>query len=209
MRSIKKYIALSVLHHFPDRAGVIMMGMHRHFEMIAPDIAFAATSTNPLDKRMEVCGWILALIKTLDASGTSYEDILKVCQDIATNYVQPKNRLHRAIKKLPARWAGSWLANFLFRRLGHKVSKRSHPDGFSVVIHTDPKITYGLGFGFDILECGICKLFNRHHLERYTSILCEVDKITSEMAGLKLIRKSTIAMGADKCDFRYQKLDRS
>lgn len=206
MRSIKRHIVLSVLHHYPERSGAILTAMHRHFETISPDIAFAATSTNPLDKRMEVCAWILALIKTLDASGASYEEIRKVCQDIATTYVQPKNRLHRVLKKLPARFAGLWLANYLFRRLGHKVSKRSHPHGFSAVIHTDPAMTHGLGFGFDILECGICKLFHRHGLDRFTPILCEVDEITSGMAGLKLIRSSTIALGAHHCDFRYEKL---
>jgi hypothetical protein len=33
-----------------------------------------------------------------------------------------------------------------------------------------------------------------------------VDEITSSLAGLKLIRTGTIALGAKKCDFRYQKL---
>ena len=71
---------------------------------------------------------------------------------------------------------------------------------------TDKKDTYDLGYGIDILECGICKLFQKHDAAKYASILCEVDKVTSGLAGLELIRTGTIALGATKCDFRFRKI---
>lgn len=67
------------------------------------------------------------------------------------------------------------------------------------------KETYGFGYGIDILDCGICKLFSKHNYSKYAAILCEVDEITSALAGLKLIRSGTIANGAKKCDFRFRK----
>jgi hypothetical protein len=79
-----------------------------------------------------------------------------------------------------------------------------HPDGFVVKMITDKKETYGLGYGIDIVECGICKLFNKHGYYQYARILCEVDELTSGLAGLKLIRAGTIANGASKCDFRWK-----
>ncbi|WP_373549566.1 L-2-amino-thiazoline-4-carboxylic acid hydrolase [Haliscomenobacter sp.] len=82
-----------------------------------------------------------------------------------------------------------------------------HPDGFLANIITDKAETYGFGYGVDILECGICKLFKKHNYQRYASILCEVDEITSKLAGLQLIRSGTIANGAKKCDFRYKKIE--
>ncbi len=36
------------------------------------------------------------------------------------------------------------------------------------------------------------------------SILCEVDKLTSSLAGLEMVRSGTIANGAAKCDFRWK-----
>lgn len=74
-----------------------------------------------------------------------------------------------------------------------------------VKIITDKKETFGLGYGVDILEYGVCKLFKKHKYEKYSSILCEVDEITSHLAGLKLIRTGTIALGAKTCDFRFIK----
>lgn len=34
-------------------------------------------------------------------------------------------------------------------------------------------------------------------------LLCEVDHLTSELAGLELRRSGTLAAGAPRCDFRY------
>lgn len=205
MRPVKKYIALSVLKHFPDRTGEILTGVHREYDLIAPDIRFAATSTNPLDKRLDVCAWVLALIKTLDAMALDYDAIRAVCRDVAIAYVQPHNALQRFMKKLPARLAGTRLAAWLFDKWRDRFMTPGHPDGFAAEILTDPKQTHGLGFGFNILECGVCKLFHRHQMDNYTFILCEVDEITSGLAGLSLIRTGTLAQGATHCDFRYQK----
>ena len=85
-----------------------------------------------------------------------------------------------------------------------RVSQKAHQDGFVAKIITDKNETFGFGYGFDILECGICKLFKKHNYEKYSSILCEDEK-TSSLAGLNLIRTGTIALGAKKCDFRLKK----
>ncbi len=69
---------------------------------------------------------------------------------------------------------------------------------------TDPALTHGLGYGMDILECGNCKLFQKHGAGRYVPILCEVDKLAVLLAGLEMIRKGKIADGADCCDFRWK-----
>ena len=87
------------------------------------------------------------------------------------------------------------------------MSKNSNPDGFIANIIPDKQETLGLGYGVDILECGICKLFKKHNYQSYAAILCEVDALTSDLAGLKLVRKGTIALGAPKCDFRWTKKD--
>jgi hypothetical protein len=93
----------------------------------------------------------------------------------------------------------------LIKSLHERVKTNANADGFIARIITDQQETYGLGYGIDILECGICKLFKKHHYQKYASILCEVDEITSSLAGLKLIRTGTIANGAIKCDFRFKR----
>jgi hypothetical protein len=174
--------------------------------MISIDTAFARTSKNPIDRRLDFCAYFLALIQTLDERKENFETIRRICLEIVLEYVRPKNKFQAWAKKLPAKMVNTWLSSFLFKKFDNRVRTNTSPDGFIARIITDKSETYGLGYGFDILECGICKLFKKHNYSKYTSILCEVDEVTSSLAGLKLIRSGTIALGAKKCDFRFKKV---
>ena len=157
-----------------------------------------------MDRRLDFSAYFLAFIKTLDERGESFEQIRKICLDITTEYVQPRNKVAASIKKLIPRLITTRLGRSLIQRFHKRVSTNENEDGFVASIVTDTSLTYGLGYGVDILECGICKLFKKHNYERWASILCEVDKITTSLAGLDMIRSGTIANGAVKCDFRYR-----
>lgn len=182
-----------------------MKQVDANYHDISPDTRFALTSKNPIDKRLDFCSYFLALIKTLDKRGENFEDIRKVCLDVVTRYVQPKNKVHAFAKRVLPKLTNTWLGQVLIKAFNKRVSVNSNPEGFIANIITDKMETFGLGYGVDIMECGICKLFNKHHYKKYSPILCEVDEITSGLAGLKLIRTGTIANGATKCDFRWER----
>jgi hypothetical protein len=205
MANYKKYFIAALEQHFPDRVDTLAANVERHYAVIAVDTKFAATSKNPIDKRLDFCSYFLALIKALDDEGQSFQTIRKICLEVVTEYVRPKNRIQRVAKRLPPKLLNTWLSNLLIKLFHRRVSQNSNPDGFVANIITDKRDTFGLGYGIDILECGICKLFSKHNYQKYSSILCEVDEITSNLAGLKLIRTGTIALGAKTCDFRFKK----
>ncbi|MEO8569072.1 MAG: L-2-amino-thiazoline-4-carboxylic acid hydrolase [Ginsengibacter sp.] len=205
MAGYKKYFIKTIKENFPKESDKIIANTNNHFKNISIDVNFAATSKNPLDKRLDFSAYFLALIKTLDEKGETFETINKVCLEVVTEFVRPKNKIQKIFKRLPPKFANTWLANIVVKLLNKKVSQNTNPDGFLANIITDKQETFGFGYGFDILECGICKLFKKHNYQKYSSILCEVDKITSGLAGLELIRTGTIAGGAMKCDFRFKK----
>jgi hypothetical protein len=203
----KKYFVSSVRAHFPGAFEVIISETTTRYTKIAADTAFAAKSSNPIDRRLDFCAYFLALIKTLEFRGENYDVIRSLCLEIVHDYVRPKNALQRYLRKLPPKLIGSWPATILLRKFAARTIMRGHPDGFRAKILTDKSTTYGFGYGIDILECGICKLFAKHNASQFAPILCEVDKVTSSLAGLELIRSGTIANGAPTCDFRFKKLD--
>lgn len=207
MSNYKKYFAKSIRKHFPDRSATLIAEVEHQYQTISVDTHFAATSKNPIDKRLDFCSYFLSLIKVLDLQGESFDSIRKICLEIVTEYVRPKNKIQLLFKQLPPVLITTPLASVLLKMFHKRVSTNSNPQGFIANIITDKKETYGLGYGIDILECGICKLFKKHHSEKYASILCEVDEITSGFAGLELIRTGTIALGAAKCDFRFKRRD--
>ncbi len=204
----KKYFIQAIRSDVPGDADRMIDQVEKHFRRISQDTRFAAKSGNPIDRRLDLAAYFLAYIITLDERGFSYESIRRKSMDIVLEYVRPKNPLQKFMKRIPAMLVTTWLARWVFRKMENRVRQRSHPDGFAARIITDKQLTYGLGYGFDITECGICKLFTKHNYGKYASILCEVDKVTSNQAGLELIRTGTIALGAEKCDFRFKKAAR-
>jgi hypothetical protein len=205
MPPYRKYFIQAVRKKYAVGYEKIVTDIDKHYSKIYPDIAFANTSKNPIDKRLDFTAYFLALIKTLHEKGENYETIRKICLEVVTEYVKPKNSFQLFLKKIPAKLSNTLFAKVFLVAFSKKVSRNSNPDGFIAEIITDKESTFGLGYGIDILECGICKLYKKHNYEQYASILCEVDEITSNLAGLKLIRTGTIANGARKCDFRFIK----
>ena len=206
MKGYKKYFGDAIKYQYPESCNQMMDTIEFNYSQISKDTRFSFTSKNPVDRRLDFCAYFLSLIVTMDKMGESYDKIRSLCLQIVSEYVRPKNGWQAMLKKIPPKLAGFWFSKYLLGVFNKKVSRNANPDGFLAKIITDKNLTYGFGYGVDILECGICKLFLKHGYEKYTSILCEVDKQTSALAGLELIRTGTIALGATKCDFRFRKI---
>lgn len=206
MKEYKKYFKQGIIHHYPDHHPSILDLVEKNYSQISSDTRFSFTSKNPIDRRLDFSAYFLGLIVTLDQMQEPYEKIKNLCLEIVTEYVKPKNNWQAFLKKLPPKIISFRLSKYLIRAFNKRVSRNENPDGFIANIITDKNQTYGFGYGADIIECGICKLFSKHGYERYASILCEVDKVTSSLAGLELIRSGTIALGATKCDFRFRRI---
>ena len=205
MKNYEHYFTEAVKRNYADHSNFLLTEINRNFNCISGDTAFALTSGNPIDRRLDLCAYFLALIKTLDEQGESFDAIRQIYLEVAIDYTRPKSKIQALLRQLPAKLTNTWLAGIFLIAFDKKVGRKAHPDGFRAKIITNKKETFGLGYGFDILECGICKLFKKYNYEKYVSILCEVDEITSHLAGLKLVRTGTITSGAEKCDFRFEK----
>ena len=206
MDNYRKYFTKSIKDNYPNEFDKVIADTDNHYINISTDTKFASTSSNPIDKRLDFnfSSYFLAFIKTLDEKGETFDTIRKICLEIVTEYVQPKSKLHSFFKRLLPKLINTWFGQIIIKSFHKRVSVNPNTDGFIANIITDKQETFGLGYGIDILECGICKLFKKHNYQKYASILCEVDEITSGLAGLKLIRTGTIANGAKKCDFRFK-----
>ena len=206
MDNYRKYFINAIQEKYREQSKKVIFDVDNHFKILSEDTKFAATSSNPIDHRLDFSAYFLALIKTLDEKGENFEVIRKICLEIVIEFVRPKNKFQEFIKRLPAKLINTWFAPIFLKKFNEKVSKNTNSEGFVANIITDKNETFGFGYGIDIIECGICKLFKKNNYQKYASILCEVDEITSNLAGLQLIRTGTIALGAKKCDFRFKKI---
>jgi hypothetical protein len=168
---------------------------------IAPTVAPFRTSPNPMDRRIELGGRFLAIVQVLEARGVDDATLRRLVLETARALVTPRNRL--------VRWA--WRARtamllwppvfHLLSRKAVQLGSRTMPEGFRV--RFVPGRPGEFTFGMDFLACGLCSLFERHGAGRHTRLLCEVDHLTAQLAGLRLARTGTLAEGASHCDFRW------
>lgn len=200
----KPYFRKALERYYPKYANELFEDIDARYTELKEDIRFTKTSSNPMDKRLDLTAYFLALIMVLEKAGESFDQIREVALFTITEYLRPKTQWQAFLKKLPVKLIKTNIGRYLIKVFAKKVGHLGNPDGFVANIITDKNETHGLGYGVDIIECGICKLFKKHNYQKYVSILCEVDKYTTNLAGLSMIRTDTIANGASKCDFRYQ-----
>ncbi|MFT5885635.1 MAG: hypothetical protein ACI9IP_002095 [Arcticibacterium sp.] len=203
--NFRGYFKKTLEASYPDNFKDIIKSIESKNDILNGSFKFALKSKNPLDKKLPFAAYFLAMIQVLEAEKVSFDKIKTLCLEVAEAYAKPKNRIHKWYKLLLPKLMNSKLAKPFINRLHKKSKELAHLDGFKAHFLRENVETLGFGYGFDVLDCGICKLFKKHQMDRYATILCEVDKVTSGFSGMELIRTGTIANGAHKCDFRYQK----
>ncbi len=206
MRKTKQKLLRLLKTEYPTQAEALAAAIDEAFLRVEKDVAFAKKSENPMDKNLPIAAYLLTIIMVLDQHASSLPGIRKIILELTYHYARPSNRVQQYLKSLVPALLTSTVGRYLLRRIDRQLKKAPLADGFLIDVITNKEETLGFGYGVDIRECGICKLFAKHQHQAYAPLLCEVDYITSSLAGLQLIRSGTIANGAPKCDFRYQKI---
>ena len=188
---------------FGERAGELGRAVERDLAALDAELATLDRSPSPMDRRVRIAAWFLSLVRVLRDAGESDETIRASCLELAERMVRPRSRLESLARRAQGELAQTRVVAWGMRRMTRRLRVLgTHPDGFDVSFVERDR---DHAFGFDIHRCGIRTLFARHGLGAYVPILCEVDHITSELAGLELVRTGTLALGAEKCDFRYRR----
>src|SRR6187431_1511523 len=137
MDNYKKYFVSTIRKHFPNRSASLIGEVDHQFQIISVDTQFATTSKNPIDRRLDFSSYFLSLIKVLDLQGESFDSIRKICLEVVTEYVRPKNKFQLFLKQLPAKLIHTGLASVLIKAFKKRVSTNSNPAGFVANIITD------------------------------------------------------------------------
>ena len=91
MKKYKYNFKKAISQHFPGAAVALIAEVEERFALLSEDTKFAATSSNPIDRRLDFTACFLALIKVLENKGLSYDRIKEICLEITIDYVSPKN----------------------------------------------------------------------------------------------------------------------
>lgn len=82
------------------------------------------------------------------------------------------------------------------------VGPGTHPGEFRVSLADRSEGTFD--YGYDIEACAICHLYGQHDAMELVPYMCASDDVMSDLRGEGLRRSGTIALGAKRCDFRFE-----
>ena len=185
--------------YYGENAGALIAETRREFENLIPQFPYIG-GKQPFTEFIVFTGMLLAVYRVNTAYGKTVEQTGQMVFEMGRAFLNsfpafllrllmPLNFSHHAIDRM--------------RKGAIESKQRQYPEG-SVIdfIEGDGK---NFDYGVDYLECASCKFLAKQGAPEIAPYLCPVDILFSEALGWGLTRTTTLAGGAEVCDFRFKK----
>jgi hypothetical protein len=181
-------------------SAAIDVDARREFQSLIPEIPYIGGDGNELTDELIQASMGLALYRAMKKRGKTLEEI----GEVLYRTVEVMAASH---PKLLARAIGfyqmSGFGQRPMRRAALESQERVYPaDWVFSFVEADGE---AFDWGIDYTECGIVKFFRAKGAEELAPYMCLADYPVSEALGTGLIRNTTIAEGAERCDFRFKR----
>lgn len=170
------------------------------FESLIPQIPYIGGRKNRLSEMLPKSAMSLALYKVLKARGMPVEEIGKLNYEIAERY---SKHVPRLVRPFMSRLRFSRIIKRVLKKMAERSQKREYIEDW-VFFYVEGDGEH-FDLGIDYTECAICKLFQQQGADEFTKYMCLIDFASSKASGSGLFRTTTLAEGAEKCDFRWKK----
>jgi hypothetical protein len=181
-------------------AGVIDTNARKEFESVIPQIPYVGGDENELTQEIIQSAMALALYRAMKNNG-------KTADEAGELLYQTVEAMVASYPKLLTRTVGFYQMSVFRRRKTRRAAlesqKRIYPSNWVFnYVEGDGK---DFDWGVDYTECGIVKFFHAQGAAELTPYMCLADFPMSEAFGMGLARTTTIAEGAEKCNFRFKR----
>jgi ubiquinone/menaquinone biosynthesis C-methylase UbiE len=142
--------------------------------------------------------WFLALYRAMRAHGRAIDEIGQLFTDMYSAWF---DTYPSWLLRLQGWYMFTPLARWQLNRQARLSQQRRYSGDW--VFTTLPPHN-GYDFGVDHTECGILKFLQARGTTELMPYLCPLDFVLSERMNLGLVRTTTLAEGAECCDFRFK-----
>lgn len=146
---------------------------------------------------------LLAIGRVLRADGVEQGRIGRAMMAVFKGYLAPLPEAER--QALGRQFMSPENLRYLEEQAAWSRTKE-HPEDFvySIVHPDDPEDGGDFDFGVDYHECGLCKFCRSHGDDDLLPHICAVDFESYGLRGIHLERTTTLASGAERCNFRFK-----
>jgi hypothetical protein len=189
-----------LITHFGRKEMVaIVKETRQEMDNLIPQLPDTGGWRNPHTQFIVASAFFLVFYRTLKARGRSADEVGALLDEaVRKMYGSRLFILMCLFGPIQRKFIGPRAA----RQLALLSQKRRYRDDFVCVFVEGDSESFD--YGFDYLECGICKFFHAQHADEFAPYMCRLDYPVAEAMGTKLIRTRTIAEEGTKCDFRYK-----
>jgi len=177
--------------------------MKAEFEKILPKISYIGGQKNPTTLVLVKCISDLAIFRTLEKEGFSFEEI----GAFHYNYVIAAQKLRKeALEKAgrdPSQYPFDPVYMDYQKKLTEETQMKLYPDDWVMdFVEADG---HSFEWGWDVQECGVQKAFKKLGDEKYLPFICLGDHYEAEGLGFGFSRTQAIGFGAPICTHRFVK----
>jgi hypothetical protein len=192
--------ARSVLdEYFGGEANVLLAETRREFESLIPQLPYIG-GKQPFTEFIIFTAMLLAIYRINKAHGRTVEQTGELMYEIGRVFLRSYPAFLRVMF---GRMNFSRRYLDRLRKGAIESHQRKYPDGYVLnFIEGDGKT---FDYGVDYFECASCKFLAKQGAPELAPFLCPVDILYSEALGWGLMRTTTLAEGAEKCDFRFKR----
>ena len=185
--------------YFGENARMLTAETRREFENLIPQLPYIG-GKQPFTEFIVFTGMLLTVYRISKAHGKTVEQIGELVYEIGRAFLASYSIfLLRPLTPLIFSHR-SW--NRLRKRAIESQAREYHDDYVYNFIEGDG-VTFD--YGVDYIECASCKFLAKQGAPEISPYICPVDILFSEALGWGLTRTTTLAGGAEVCDFRFKK----
>lgn len=181
-------------------AATVAAETDRELDRLIPEIPYIGGDENRLTENLNQTALVLALHRAMTSHGKSVEEtgsvLYRTVESMFGSYPRFFTRAIGFLRLTP-------FEPGKVREAALESQKRRYPGDW--VLHFVEGDGDEFDWGMDYTECGIVKFLHAQGADDLAPYLCLADFPMSDAFGLGLERTTTLAEGAERCDFRFKR----
>jgi hypothetical protein len=198
-QAMKSAEQVLVSRYGPVQTESIIQQTRQEFESLLFHLPYIGGDDNPLTDTLIQSAQFLAIYRVLKSYGKPVEETGEVC------YLMTEAALcssPRVLVRLSGKNRFNRLSVGQLKQQAIRSQEREYPgDWVYQVVDGDGR---NFDYGVDYTECAICKFYHAEDADELMPYVCLLDYPVSKALGTGMARTTTLADGAERCDFRFK-----
>jgi hypothetical protein len=184
-------------YHGAEVAEGVIPDARAEFERLIPELPYIGGWRNVFTPIMVISGWMIALLRAMEARGASAEDAVRVCAEVSDGYL-------RGVPGFVLRLAGRIGFTRPLRALLESQARRSRARRYEADFVYSVQQDGGDGFALVFDECAVNKFLDAQGADELKPYCNFFDVSYSRLMGMGVDASETIGLGCETCSLRYK-----